>query len=122
MTRHEVAKSDDVREGQILATQVDGRSIIVTRVDGKACAVENKCAHLGWSMALGKVEEGALQCPWHGSRFDVCSGKNLDWVNRFAGIRTPRWSHQLIALGKSPAPIQTFATHEEDGQVFIELE
>ncbi len=121
MTRFEVAKSEDIREGEIFSTRVENRSILVTRVDGRPCAVENKCSHLGMSMAKGKLSGSTLQCPWHGSKFDVCSGKNLDWVNSFAGVPTPKWTHGLIAMGKSPAPIQTFEASEEDGAVFIDV-
>lgn len=122
MGRFEVARSEDLREGEILATQVDRRSIIVTRVEGRAYAVENRCAHLGWSMANGKLEGSTLTCPWHGSKFDVCDGKNLDWVSAFAGIPTPKWTHGLIAMGKKPAPIASFETIEDDGKVFVDIE
>ncbi len=121
MARIEVARSEDVREGAIYATQVDKRSIIVTRVEGRAYAVENKCAHLGWSMAKGTVSGSTLQCPWHGSKFDVCTGKNLDWVGSFAGVPTPQWTHRFIALGKEPAPIHAFETSEESGSVFVDF-
>ena len=48
-----------------------------------------------------------LKCPWHGSRFDVRTGENMDWVNAFAGIPMPKWTHGMISMGKAPAPLQT---------------
>ena len=121
MKRIEVANSADVRENKILVARVDGLLLILTRVDGRAYAVENKCAHLGWSMARGSITGSTLRCPWHGSRFDVCSGKNVDWVNAFAGVPMPRWAQGLMALGKEPAPIRTFETSEESGRVFVSV-
>jgi nitrite reductase/ring-hydroxylating ferredoxin subunit len=42
----------------------------------------NRCPHLGFSLTRGpgglKYEDGVVQCPWHNSRFNVCTGENLD--------------------------------------------
>jgi len=121
MKRVDVADSSRVTEGAILAVRAEGLAVLLTRVGGQAYAVENKCSHLGWSMARGSIEGSALQCPWHGSKFDVCTGENLDWVNGFAGVPMPGWTHRLIALGKQPAGIRTFETAEESGRIFVTL-
>jgi hypothetical protein len=42
-------------------------------------------------------------------------------VNGFMGMKTPAWTHGLIALGKSPAGLKTFDADERDGTVFAEL-
>jgi nitrite reductase/ring-hydroxylating ferredoxin subunit len=31
--------------------------------------------HMGGPLAEGKLEEYIVQCPWHGSRFDIRSGE-----------------------------------------------
>ena len=121
MKRIAVADANEVREGEIFVARAQGPMLILTRVGCRAYAVENRCSHLGWSMARGRVSGSALQCPWHGSRFDVCSGKNLDWVDSLAGVPMPRWTHSLIALGKAPAGLRTFETSEESGRVFVEV-
>jgi nitrite reductase/ring-hydroxylating ferredoxin subunit len=121
MKRIQIAKSTDVREGEIFECNADGTGLILTRIAGRTYAVENKCAHLGWSIAKGQVVGSTIQCPWHGSKFDVCSGKNLDWVSSFAGVPMPRWTHRLIALGKQPASIRIFETSEASGVVFVSL-
>lgn len=121
MSKMEVAKSAQVIEGGVHVASAGGHSIALTRVAGAVRAFENKCPHLGLSLARGKIENGAITCPWHGSRFDICSGKNLDWVNSFVGIPMPRWSHSVISLGKSPAPVRTFDASEADGAIFVDL-
>lgn len=121
MTRVEVASTADIRENEIFAVRADGIALLLTRVGGRAYAIENKCAHLGWSMARGSVEGATLQCPWHGAKYDVCTGRSLDWVNGVIGMQLPPWTHRLIALGKSPAAVRTFATFEQDGRVLVEL-
>ncbi|PJF47557.1 MAG: Rieske (2Fe-2S) protein [Chloroflexi bacterium] len=100
---------------------VEGKSIVVARVGSGYCAVINKCPHLGLPIAGGKVENGVITCPFHNSRFDLCTGKNLDWVQGVAGVKLPAWSRKIIALGKEPTPIQSFPVTEEGGKLFVDL-
>lgn len=120
MKRVELAASGEVTEGQLHAVSAEGRSLLLTRVGGRACAVENRCPHFNLPMTRGKVENGVIRCPWHGSRFDACSGENLDWVNSVAGLPLPVWSRSLVAAGRKPAPLQTFAVTEADGKLYLE--
>ena len=119
MSRVAVAASSEILENEVHVVKHGGLSIALTRINGSVRAFENKCPHLGLALARGKIQEGAIKCPWHGSRFDVCSGRNLDWVNSVAGIPMPQWSHKLIALGKEAAPIRVFEATEENGQVML---
>jgi len=44
--------------------------------EGEPFAVSNRCRHLFASLGEGEVaEDGCLECPWHGARFDVATGK-----------------------------------------------
>jgi 3-phenylpropionate/trans-cinnamate dioxygenase ferredoxin component len=44
--------------------------------DGEPFALSNRCRHLRASLGKGRVaEDGCLECPWHGARYDVHSGK-----------------------------------------------
>ncbi len=116
---HRAADAVDVKEGALLTVLVAGRSVLLTRLKGRVLAVSNYCPHMGMPMSKGTVEEGILRCPWHGSRFDVCTGKNLDWVNAFLGVSMPKWTHKLIAMGKSPAGLESLQAEERDGAVFV---
>ena len=98
-----------------------GVTLVVARVGDGYCAVVNKCPHLGLPMAGGKVENGAITCPFHNSRFDMCTGRNLDWVQGVVGVKLPEWSRRIVALGKEPTPIQSFKVTEEDGRLFVEM-
>ena len=117
----DVAGSGDIRENAAHAARVDGVRLLLTRVDGEVRAIENKCPHLGLSMARGKVDGAVIQCPWHGSTFDVCTGKNLDWITAVAGMKVPDWSRGLIAFGKQPTSVRTFAAREENGRVLVDV-
>ncbi len=121
MSKTEAAKSAQVVEGAVHVASVAGKSIALTRVKGTVQAFENKCPHLGLALSRGKIEGSAITCPWHGSKFDMCSGKNLDWVNSFVGIPMPDWTHGMISMGKKPAGITTFKASEKDGAVLVDL-
>ncbi len=121
MAQTEIASSADVVAGKIHVAKSGQRSIALTRLDGEVRAFENKCPHLGLALAKGRIEDGAIVCPWHGSRFDICTGRNLDWVNSVLGLSMPNWSHKVIAMGKAPADVVTFAASEADGKVFVDL-
>jgi nitrite reductase/ring-hydroxylating ferredoxin subunit len=99
----------------------EGQSVIVIRTSKGLCAVLNRCSHLPLPLAGGKIEGDTITCPFHMSKFDVCSGQNLDWTAGVLGVKAPAWSRGLIALGKSPQPVQTYRVTEENGQVFLEL-
>jgi nitrite reductase/ring-hydroxylating ferredoxin subunit/uncharacterized membrane protein len=58
--------------------QVDvaGEAVLVTRsTSGGLCAIANTCSHFGGPLAEGEREGDVVVCPWHGSRFDICTGE-----------------------------------------------
>ena len=120
-TRNRVAAAAEITEGALFATQVDGQKILLARIKGRVHGVVDRCPHMGMSLAKGRIEEGVVTCPWHNSRFDFCTGRNLDWVSAFMGIPMPGWTHKAIAMGKSPAPLKTLAVEESGGEVFVTL-
>lgn len=112
----------DFPAGKAKVINADGTAIVITCMDDKFYAVENRCAHLGLPLGANKVEGTVITCPFHGSKFDMCTGENLDWVTGFAGAKLPDWSRKLVAMGKKPTPIKTFRVLTENGQLFIELQ
>ena len=61
----------------MMAVEVDGEKVCVANVKGKYYAIGNVCTHMGGPLAEGKLEGNVVQCPWHGSRFDIITGKVL---------------------------------------------
>jgi nitrite reductase/ring-hydroxylating ferredoxin subunit len=70
-----VAKTEDVQVSQMMAVEVNDERICLANVNGKYYAISNVCTHMGGPLAEGKLEDYIVQCPWHGSRFDIRSGK-----------------------------------------------
>ncbi len=73
----DVAGDADVTEGTLTAVDVEERKVLLTRVAGKVCALENTCTHAGGPLNEGTVEDGEVVCPWHGSRFRLSDGAVL---------------------------------------------
>ncbi|HVC41298.1 MAG TPA: Rieske (2Fe-2S) protein [Candidatus Saccharimonadales bacterium] len=73
----DVAADADVAEGALSVADVDGRKVLLTRVNGAVCALENTCSHAGGPLNEGTVEDGEVVCPWHGSRFRLSDGAVL---------------------------------------------
>lgn len=116
-----VTASGEVQEGQLCQVKIEGKPVLLSRVKGKVCAFSAKCPHIGLSLARGTVANGTIRCPWHGSRFDLLTGANLDWANSFAGMPMPQWSHGLLSMGKKPAPLGLLEAFEKEGSVFVSV-
>jgi glycine betaine catabolism B len=70
-----VAETKDIQPSQMKAFEVDGEKVCVANIEGKYYAIGNVCTHLGGPLAEGKLEGYEVECPWHGSKFDLRSGK-----------------------------------------------
>lgn len=57
------------------AFSLAGREIVLCEVDGEIYALDGICTHQDLPLDGGEVEDGVLECPWHGARYDVCTGR-----------------------------------------------
>ena len=72
-----VATSSELPEGGKLLVEVDDRMIALLRVEGTIYAIDDVCTHDGGPLAEGKLTGCVIECPRHGARFDVRSGKAI---------------------------------------------
>ncbi len=72
-----VGRSDDLREGDMRAFDVQDTKIAVANVGGTFYAFGDTCTHVHCSLSEGDLEETTVTCPCHGSEFDVTSGQVL---------------------------------------------
>lgn len=94
-----LANENAVAEGETLRVDVDGVIVCIARVDGAVYAFQEFCTH-----RFGPLSEGAFKgcdvvCPWHGSRFDVRTGK--------------------VTHGPAKVELRTFRTEIRNGQIWI---
>jgi nitrite reductase/ring-hydroxylating ferredoxin subunit/uncharacterized membrane protein len=64
----------ELEEGKATKVEVDGVDIFLTRYGGRVCALSDRCTHAGGPLNEGTIQEGTVQCPWHGSVFSLEDG------------------------------------------------
>jgi len=72
-----IPQGASVREGEARRFEVDGVPVCVVNLgDGTFRALGDVCSHQEAYMHEGEVdvEEGTIECPLHGSVFDLASG------------------------------------------------
>ncbi len=73
-----VAKVSDVPLGHAKVFAVEGRKLAVCRVeDGTVYAIDDLCTHDGGPLGEGELVDHQIECPRHGARFDVETGKAM---------------------------------------------
>ena len=101
----EVGTTGDIPEGEARRFVVDGVAVAVANLgNGRLVAVDDVCSHAEASLSEGEVdvEEETIECPRHGSVFDLSTGR-------------PRSLPATL-------PVRTFPVKVEGDRVLIELE
>lgn len=72
-----VCDESDLNGGKLVGVELEGEAVVVSRSEesGEVCAISATCSHLGGPLDQGKRDGDTVVCPWHGSRFDLCSGE-----------------------------------------------
>jgi nitrite reductase/ring-hydroxylating ferredoxin subunit/uncharacterized membrane protein len=63
-----------VGEEGLASAQADGVALVTVREGTDTRVLGDRCSHRGGPLSGGRLEDGCLVCPWHGSRFDVGTG------------------------------------------------
>jgi nitrite reductase/ring-hydroxylating ferredoxin subunit len=88
---------------EVRAFTLGGREIVLCDVDGEVYALDGICTHEDLPLEGGEVDDGMLECPWHGALYEVCSGR----VRALPATR----------------PLQTFPVRvDAEGNVFVTIE
>lgn len=69
-----VAKADELALDQMKLVRTQQGRIVIARTEDGWVAFDDRCTHRGASLADGVMICGTVQCPWHGSQFDVKTG------------------------------------------------
>jgi uncharacterized membrane protein/nitrite reductase/ring-hydroxylating ferredoxin subunit len=97
----EVASIDELKVSQMKLVHVGGLRVVVCRTENGYAAFDDHCTHRGGSLAGGAMICGTVQCPWHGSQFDVHTG--------------------MIKAGPAKENIRSYSVSETGGKVFLIL-
>ena len=102
MAKVRVASVDEVPEGALKGVVADRTEICLAHAeDGNFYAINDVCTHENFLLSEGELFGLDIECPQHGSRFNLQTG----------------------AVTGLPAviPAQTFPVHVEDGDVYVDV-
>jgi nitrite reductase/ring-hydroxylating ferredoxin subunit/uncharacterized membrane protein len=63
--------------GSARPVEVAGIPLLLSRQGGEIVALAARCTHRGGPLHQGKIEDGCVTCPWHGSKFSLADGEVL---------------------------------------------
>jgi nitrite reductase/ring-hydroxylating ferredoxin subunit/uncharacterized membrane protein len=96
-----VAERDELEVDQMKLLRVGDKRIVLARTEGGYVAFDDRCTHKGGSLAGGVMMCGTVQCLWHGSQFDVSSGR--------------------VKAGPAKQPVHVYQVKEEQDQIKLVL-
>ena len=115
-----VALSEEVRTKKKRPIRLFGQDIVVWRhSDGHLGAIDARCPHMGASLAVGRVVDDAVECPYHGFRYDE-RGKCIETPLREPGALIPRTlCNRHYAIGEKAGWIFLFWGEPENAPTEI---
>jgi len=76
LAKYRVASTSDLPVESLMRVEVAGVPIcLVHAEDGGFYAIGDTCTHEDYSLSEGELWGMSVECPRHGSRFDVTTGK-----------------------------------------------
>ena len=102
MSWERVAEEDEVPAGTAKVVEAGGRRIALCNTgDSGFHAIDDLCTHDGGPLDQGELDGTRIECPRHGARFDVITGRALS----LPAIR----------------PVRTYETRVCDGAVEVNV-
>ena len=101
MTFTKVGSATDLLYDMMIGAQESGKEILVAKLNDRFYALGNVCTHNGCRLSGGKIRDGKIRCPCHGSIFDPATGKVLQ--------------------GPAEKPIPVFHIKVENGAIWVDL-
>ena len=75
-----VCAVQELPPGRRRVVEDHGLEVLVLNCNGRLVAIENRCSHEDTPLADGEVDASGdwIECPRHGSRFDLRTGRPLN--------------------------------------------
>jgi nitrite reductase/ring-hydroxylating ferredoxin subunit len=97
----DIGSTDQLDINQMKLLRLRDRRLVLARTELGYVAFDDRCTHRGGPLSDGTLACGIVQCPWHGSQFDVHSGS--------------------VRSGPAEEGIRRFDVSERDNRLFLEL-
>ena len=94
-----VGSAGEVPDGEVMAYTAGDRQVAIANVDGDLHAFDELCTHQQCSLAEGDLDGTVIECPCHGSQFDVTTGEAVN--------------------GPAVDPVDVFQTKVEDDELKV---
>jgi nitrite reductase (NADH) small subunit len=94
-----LGRCDRLPSGRAVRVDIDGDQVALFNTGGTFHAVDDVCPHLGGPLSEGDVEGTIVTCPWHGWRYDLCTGERVD---------------------RPGSPVRTYMVEEREGWILME--
>lgn len=94
-----VCNQSELADGQAMLVHIGGERIAVARCSEGIFAFSDRCTHKGGPLSDGAIVGCAVQCPWHGSQFDIRNGR--------------------VIAGPAEDHLKTYAIEITAGEVYI---
>ena len=74
-TKWQPLEVGEIAEGSLVKAKLGIQDLLLIRTGDTILALHNQCAHAGGPLNEGTLVDGCVECPWHGSRFEVATGR-----------------------------------------------
>ncbi len=101
MPWYRVPHCDSLAANGRITAEIDGREILVCRIDAGVFAVANRCTHSAWPLSSEPIEGTEIVCTLHGARFDLRDG--------------------CPTAGPASRPLATYPVEFRDGELYVSL-
>ncbi|WP_287129269.1 Rieske (2Fe-2S) protein [Candidatus Cyanaurora vandensis] len=95
---------------------VGQRKILLLQHGGQVYAMDNGCPHLKLPLKGGKIQDGALVCPFHRSAFDLKTGNVKAWST------FPPLVGSLLGAISTEKPLTVYPVRMEGGSIAVGVE
>jgi 3-phenylpropionate/trans-cinnamate dioxygenase ferredoxin subunit len=101
VTRYEALPREEVPEGAAVVCDAGDQRVVLCNRDGTIYAIDDVCSHDGGPLGEGMLIGDEIECPRHGARFDIRTGRPT---------RMPAVS-----------PVKTYEVEEEAGGIYVDV-
>ncbi len=79
MAEHLLGQMDTLlQEGQMQHFDLEGKPVLLARIDGQYYATSDKCTHYGGPLHKGVLRGNTVMCPWHHACFNIRTGARTE--------------------------------------------
>jgi nitrite reductase/ring-hydroxylating ferredoxin subunit len=101
MTFYILCRTNEISEEQLKQFVLKEVEVLVIKQAGQIYCLQARCTHAGAPLVEGELKDDVLQCPWHGSRFNIKNG--------------------LVIRGPAAKQLRTYNCIIEEDRLLVEL-